>query len=324
MEEKSKNKNGVKKIFNIIRYVLGAFFILGGLTYFSSSIITAIFLILLGFSIFPILYEKISILQYKYLPIILPIILFFITMSMVPVQENENTNNNLMNETFPAEKKIIFIEDLSFDETDIEIDIKESKDILLKIEPINATNINELKFNSTNSEIIKFEKNTEKSNESEIYAKIQPISEGECEIFVICNNIESNHIKIKIIDNERIEQEKKEKEEQAKKEAEEQAKKQAEEQAKKEAEEQAKKQSQSTSTQKNTSSSTSQTTSSKPSTSSSSSQSNSNNSQGKAVYRTPSGKRYHFDPDCGGKNSYSTTLSAAKSAGLTPCQKCAQ
>lgn len=308
MEEKSKNKNGVKKIFNIIRYVLGAFFILGGLTYFSSSIITAIFLILLGFSIFPILYEKISVLQYKYLPIILPIILFFITMSMVPVQENENTNNNLMNETFPAEEKIIFIEDLSFDETDIEIDIKESKDILLKIEPINATNINELKFNSTNSEIVKFEKNTDKSNESEIYAKIQPISEGECEIFVICNDIESNHIKIKIIDNERIEQEKKEKEEQAKKEA----------------EEQAKKQSQSTSTQKNTSSSTSQTTSSKPSTSSSSSQSNSNNSQGKAVYRTPSGKRYHFDPDCGGKNSYSTTLSAAKSAGLTPCAKCAK
>ena len=41
------------------------------------------------------------------------------------------------------------------------------------------------------------------------------------------------------------------------------------------------------------------------------------------VYRTPSGKRYHIDPDCGGKNSYSVTISKAKNAGLTPCKKCA-
>ena len=51
---------------------------------------------------------------------------------------------------------------------------------------------------------------------------------------------------------------------------------------------------------------------------------NSNNTHGRQVFRTPTGKRYHFDPDCGGKNSYQTTLEAAKSAGLTPCKKCAQ
>ena len=51
---------------------------------------------------------------------------------------------------------------------------------------------------------------------------------------------------------------------------------------------------------------------------------NRNNTYGKQVFRTPTGKRYHFDPDCGGKNSYQTTLEAAKSAGLTPCKKCAQ
>lgn len=44
----------------------------------------------------------------------------------------------------------------------------------------------------------------------------------------------------------------------------------------------------------------------------------------KTVYRTPSGKRYHLDPDCGGKNSYAVTLDKAKSSGLTPCKKCAQ
>ncbi len=44
----------------------------------------------------------------------------------------------------------------------------------------------------------------------------------------------------------------------------------------------------------------------------------------KSVYRTPTGKRYHLDPDCGGKNSYRVTLNEATSAGLTPCQKCAK
>ncbi len=42
-----------------------------------------------------------------------------------------------------------------------------------------------------------------------------------------------------------------------------------------------------------------------------------------SVYRTPSGKKYHFDANCGGKNSYEITLEAAKSAGLTACKKCA-
>ncbi|MBE7062412.1 MAG: hypothetical protein E7390_01295 [Ruminococcaceae bacterium] len=37
-------------------------------------------------------------------------------------------------------------------------------------------------------------------------------------------------------------------------------------------------------------------------------------------YRTPTGKRYHLDPDCGGKNSYRTT----NISGLTPCAKCAK
>lgn len=37
-------------------------------------------------------------------------------------------------------------------------------------------------------------------------------------------------------------------------------------------------------------------------------------------YRTPTGKRYHLDPNCGGKNSYRTT----NISGLTPCSKCAK
>ncbi len=42
-----------------------------------------------------------------------------------------------------------------------------------------------------------------------------------------------------------------------------------------------------------------------------------------AVYRTPGGKRYHVDPDCGGENSYEVSFEEAVSGGLTPCKKCA-
>ncbi len=42
----------------------------------------------------------------------------------------------------------------------------------------------------------------------------------------------------------------------------------------------------------------------------------------KTVYITPSGKRYHLNPSCGGKNSFSVSIDDVGSR--TPCQKCAQ
>lgn len=41
------------------------------------------------------------------------------------------------------------------------------------------------------------------------------------------------------------------------------------------------------------------------------------------VYITPTGKRWHLKPGCGGKNSFPTTLEKAKEKALTPCKKCA-
>lgn len=43
---------------------------------------------------------------------------------------------------------------------------------------------------------------------------------------------------------------------------------------------------------------------------------------GTTVYVTPYGKCYHRDPDCGGKNSRSITLTDAQRQGLPPCKKC--
>ncbi len=42
------------------------------------------------------------------------------------------------------------------------------------------------------------------------------------------------------------------------------------------------------------------------------------------VYRTPKGKKYHFDAECGGKNSFGVSLDEARQAGLAPCAKCVE
>ncbi len=44
---------------------------------------------------------------------------------------------------------------------------------------------------------------------------------------------------------------------------------------------------------------------------------------GITVYTTPTGKKYHLDPDCGGKNSSPSDLDDVKMF-YDPCQKCAQ
>ncbi len=48
----------------------------------------------------------------------------------------------------------------------------------------------------------------------------------------------------------------------------------------------------------------------------------SNDGQTKTVYRTPAGKKYHLDMQCGGKNSHQVDLQNALDAGLEPCSRC--
>ena len=40
------------------------------------------------------------------------------------------------------------------------------------------------------------------------------------------------------------------------------------------------------------------------------------------IYAAPSGKRYHYNAQCPGKNSREITWDEAEQRGLTPCQKC--
>lgn len=217
-----------------------------------------------------------------------------------------------------AEEEKPEITSLHFEETELQLDINENKDLTLEIGPENADTQN-LQYCTSNEEVAKLEKAEETSGENKINLKLIPASEGECEVFAkTSKGVESNKIQVKIIDNERIlaeEKARQEAEEKAQQEAQEQARKAAEEeQARAKAEQEKKKAAEEA--KKTTSASSS-------GNKSSSSSKNNNNSHGRQVYRTPYGKRYHFDPDCGGKNSYQITMGAAISAGLTPCKKCA-
>ena len=80
-----------------------------------------------------------------------------------------------------------------------------------------------------------------------------------------------------------------------------------------------------TSSSKSTGTTSSSTNKSSSSTSKKASGSSSTTiTDGQTVYVTPTGKRYHLKASCAGKNATPSTVSKAKSRGLTPCKKCAQ
>ena len=340
--EKEKKKRNVGKI---IRNIFGGIFIVTGFSGINSGeFLSGLFMMLFGISLLPIFYEKTK-LNIKHIQVILPIIIIIITGLCMP--QSTTVNNTSINETNIniQENKNTQVTKLQFNESEIELDLKETKNIVLEITPDYAS-IGNIEFCTSNNKIAILEKVNGENVLGKITLKIKPLSEGTCEIFTkSTNGIESNKAIVKVIDSERIEREKKEKEEQAKKEAEEQARKEAEEEEKRRAEEQARKKAeeeerrraeeqrkaeeqakkqQTTQSNKTTPSKGNSSSTSTAPNKGTSSQNNSNNTHGKKVYITPTGKRYHFDPDCGGKNSYQTTLDAAKSSGLTPCQKCAK
>lgn len=341
------------KIFNILLVACGSIFALMGLIIMIANFFAGLFMLLFGVTLIPAVYEKSKELLKKYsgkipkeyydkmrvfwnkfgryVKIAVPLVflvLFVVVIpkdspapapagDVAPVSSAEESADEPL-EAEEAEEEKPEITSLHFEETELQLDINENKDLTLKIGPENA-DTQDLQYCTSNEEVAKLEKAEETSGENKINLKLIPASEGECEVFAkTSKGVESNKIQVKIIDNERIlaeEKARQEAEEKAQQEAQEQARKAAEEeQARAKAEQEKKKAAEEA--KKTTSASSS-------GNKSSSSSKNNNNSHGKQVYRTPHGKRYHFDPDCGGKNSYQITMGAAISAGLTPCKKCA-
>lgn len=341
------------KIFNILLVACGSIFALMGLIIMIANFFAGLFMLLFGVTLIPAVYEKSKELLKKYsgkipkeyydkmrvfwnkfgryVKIAVPLVFFVLFVVAIPkdspapapagdvasVSSAEESADE-PSDAEEAEEEKPEITSLHFEETELQLDINENKDLTLEIGPENA-DTQDLQYCTSNEEVAKLEKAEETSGENKINLKLIPASEGECEVFAkTSKGVESNKIQVKIIDNERIlaeEKARQEAEEKAQQEAQEQARKAAEEeQARAKAEQEKKKAAEEA--KKTTSASSS-------GNKSSSSSKNNNNSHGRQVYRTPHGKRYHFDPDCGGKNSYQITMGAAISAGLTPCKKCA-
>ena len=364
--EGTKLKN---KIFDISLSVCGAFFALIGFIIISTNFWAGFFMLLTGVALIPSVYErskaffkeysgKIPKKYYikmstfwnkssKFVKIALPLVFLALSVVFIPKNNVEPASSEASEPVSSTvqdaaleepteedkEDEKSEVTDLHFDETELQLDVNGSKNLVLKVSPENA-GTEDLEYCTSNEEVASLEKADENSEGNSINLKLTPVAEGECEVFAkTSKEIESNKVSVKVVDNERILAEEKakqeeEKEEKSRQEAEIKAKEEAEKQAAKAAEEQQikvqaeEKKQQAVEKTKKVSSSSS--TSKKGTKSSSSAKSNksTNNSNGKQIYRTPKGKRYHFDPDCGGKNSYSTTLDEALSAGLTPCKKC--
>lgn len=338
------------KIFNILLVACGSIFALMGLIIMIANFFAGLFMLLFGVTLIPAVYEKSKELLKKYsgkipkeyydkmrvfwnkfgryVKIAVPLVFFVLFVVVIPKDSpapapagdvaSVSSAEESADEPLDAEEEKPEITSLHFEETELQLDINENKDLTLEIGPENA-DTQDLQYCTSSEEVAKLEKAEETSGENKINLKLIPASEGECEVFAkTSKGVESNKIQVKIIDNERIlaeEKARQEAEEKAQQEAQEQARKAAEEeQARAKAEQEKKKAAEEA--KKTTSASSS-------GNKSSSSSKNNNNSHGRQVYRTPHGKRYHFDPDCGGKNSYQITMGAAISAGLTPCKKCA-
>lgn len=284
--------NIINKIVNIIRNIFGADFILFGiLGAIFSSFMAGFCIVLAGAALLPIFYEKIKFVNFKYSQIVLPIVFIVISIFCMPKGNNENAATETESTSVVAESEIVAIESLKFSDSELELDIKETKNIDLEISPSNAQ-IENLEYFTSDDKIAILEATNSTNNGGKITLQIKPFAEGNCEVFVKSGNgIESNKVSVKVTDKEKLESENRTQEEEQK----------IETQTKKE------------DSKKTQDSSDSNTKSSR----------NLNNTHGAKVYRTPNGKRYHYDPDCGGKNSTETTLEKAKAAGLTPCQKCA-
>ena len=280
----------MKKITNYFIYIIGGFCVLLSIAYFGESFLEGLFFLLFGVSLFPIIYTKMN--KFKKMPIVLPIILFLLFGMSIPETSNNTQdiqNTQEINKATIEQKEIIPIQGLQFDDTTVELDVKENKHIKLRVNPENTNeDIDSIEFKSSNESIAKIEKYNFKNNEK--YVKIIPVGEGECVIYAqFGDTIKSNEVSVKVTDNDRIEREKA-----------------AAEQAQKEAEEKAKAEAEAAKVQAQAAASTT------------------SKSYGQSVYVTPTGKRYHYSPTCGGKNSTASTLSAAQARGLTPCKKCAR
>ena len=108
--EKNNDENRKINKLNIIRYIIGIIFILGGLGGLTTgeSLLGGLATIMLGVSFFPILYKLLKCSNNKLLQIIIPIILLFIAFALMP---KDNTVTNVNSTNIVSDKSVENIND---------------------------------------------------------------------------------------------------------------------------------------------------------------------------------------------------------------------
>ena len=315
----------------VMWYILGGYFIIVGLVSMQSlNIWTGILFVLAGVTLFPILYKNFNSKYKKYIRIIIPgafykmavisaVIAALISgcaeMNSKPVPEPETiTTEEAVEEEEEQDKEI---KSLHFGESEAEMEINSSKEIILEVSPENFE-VQDLELCSSNNEVAFLEKYEEQNENGKLKLQLKSGSEGECEVFVKSSNeIESNRVFVKVTDSQKHEEENNQEENPQPEET--PTDKTVQETKKEETPAQENYQK-----PKETKTETKSNSNSNKSQQSGSSKPNTNNTHGAHIYCTPKGKRYHFAPDCGGKNSRETTWTEAQARGLTPCKKCAK
>ena len=316
----------------IMWYILGGYFIIVGLVSIRSlNVLTGILFMLAGVTLFPIIYKNFNFKYKKYIRIIVPGAFYKLAMvsavisslisgcaemnsKTVPEPETIITEESFEEDDEPDEEQNTEIKNLHLNKSATDMEINSSEEVILEVSPENFE-IQDLELCSSNDDVAFLEKSESQNENGKLKLLLKSESEGECEVFVKSSNkVESNRIFVKVTDSQKYEeQNNQENNSQVEEPSQEET---VQQDTKKEVPTQENYQ-KSTETKPNTSNSTT-------SRQSGNSQKNTNNTHGEHLYCTPKGKRYHFDPDCGGKNSRETTWEEVKAKGLTPCKKCAK
>ena len=326
----------------LMRYILGGYFIVVGLiSIVNINFFTGSLFMISGVALFPIIYKKFNFKYKKYIQIIIPgafhtaAIISALVSSMITMSSRVNLTSKPMPEPEITAIEELLEEDevkneiksLHLSESEAEMEADNSKEIILEVDSENFE-VEDLELCSSNEEIAFLEISENQSENGKLKLQLKGESEGECEVFVkAINGIESNRISVHVTDAQKYEEENAHEDTQHSTsednaQDEEVQDKEPIYQTKKE--ESFKQETSKTSPKTSPKTNTKNDTGTNKTTSSKNSKSNTNNTHGEKIYCTPKGKRYHFDPNCGGKNSRETTLDAALAKGLTPCKKCAK
>ena len=139
--------NKLITIINVIRNIIGLFLaFVGAVSIFSNDVYISIFAIIWGISLTHLFYKKLKI-KRKSVQFIIPIIVLLVFGVILPnnikqkhIKSNEYTQSNIdiIKNKEQEKNQKIEVTNLKFDEEEIELDLKEEKEIQLIITPTEA------------------------------------------------------------------------------------------------------------------------------------------------------------------------------------------